>query len=76
MPKEQIQALPERWLAELFEVMSMLMLTPYVGEPYSKDNPDGGMLQVIFGSGKCWVIYLVLEDIRRVDILRVVRLPV
>jgi hypothetical protein len=50
----------------------MLELTPWNGEPYNASNLDAAMRQLAFGpDGRGIVIYLVLEEQRRVDVLRV-----
>lgn len=52
--------------------MIVLTLVPWNGVAYSDDKPDGLMRQLVFGlGGKGLVTYLILEDQRRVDVLRV-----
>lgn len=69
---EQIAALPEAALDHYAQVIDVLELVPWSGDPYNMSNPDGAMRQLVFGpGGKGMVTYLVLEDQRRVDVLRV-----
>jgi hypothetical protein len=70
--REQIRGLPADTLTALAEAMVVLELTPWNGEPYNKANPSGGMRQLVFGpQGEGMITYLILEDQRRVDLLRV-----
>lgn len=69
---EQIAGLPNKALDHYAQVIDVLELAPWSGDPYNMSNPDGAMRQLIFGpGGKGMVTYLVLEDQRRVDVLRV-----
>lgn len=68
--REQIHALPAEQLDALAEAMTVLSLTPWeAGRPYHEDNPNSPMRQLVFGSG--WLVYLVLDDVGRVDVVRV-----
>jgi hypothetical protein len=59
-------------LPVFLKVLDVLELTPWNGEPYHAGNPAGAMRRLLFGSGgRGAVIYLVLEDQLRVDLLRV-----
>lgn len=50
----------------------MLELVPWNGVSLSDAKPDGEVRQLVFGPlGKGLVTYLILEDRRRVDVLRV-----
>jgi len=69
----QIAALPDEALEAYAQVLGVLELVPWNGMPHNNDNPDGSMRQVVFGlSSQGYVIYLILEDQRLVDVLRVV----
>jgi hypothetical protein len=69
---EQIAALPNEALDHYAQVIDVLELAPWSGDPYNMSNPDGAMRQLVFGpNGRGMVTYLVLEDQRRVDVLRV-----
>jgi hypothetical protein len=47
-------------------------LTPWDGEPYRDDKPNGNMRKIVFGpSGEGIAVYLVLEDQRRVLVVSV-----
>jgi hypothetical protein len=43
--QEQIQALPAQSLTSLAEALTVLSLTPWNGDPYNRDKPDGVMRQ-------------------------------
>lgn len=50
----------------------MLELVPWNGIPYNDDLPDGSLRELLFGPGSLGkVSYLILEDQRRVDVLKV-----
>ena len=68
----QVAALPNDALASYAQVLGVLELVPWNGDPYKKDNPEGNLRQLIFGSGgEGFVTYLILEDQRLVDVLKV-----
>jgi hypothetical protein len=69
----QIRALPDELVPYYLQVLDLLELTPWSGEPYNDAKPDGAMRKLLFGpAGRAEVIYLVLEhDRRRVELLRV-----
>ncbi|MFC0115081.1 hypothetical protein [Kibdelosporangium aridum] len=70
---KQIAALPDVGLAPYAQVLSVIELAPWNGEPYHLAKPDSAMRQWVFGpTGEGVVVYLILEDQRRVDVLRVV----
>ena len=70
--QEQIAALPTGLLPHYAEVLDVLMLKPWNGEPYHRSKPDGAMRRILFGpNGRAAVIHLVVEDQQRVDVLRV-----
>jgi hypothetical protein len=69
---EQIAALPDEALGYYAQVIDVLELAPWSGDPYNMSNPDGAMRQLVFGpGGKGMVTYLVLDDQQRVDVLRI-----
>lgn len=69
---EQIAALPDDALAGYAEALGVLKLIPWNGLPISDANPDAEVRQLVFGPrGEGLVTYLILEDQRRVDALRV-----
>lgn len=69
---EQTSALPDYLLGYYLQVLDVLELAPWTGEPYNAADPDGVMRKLLFGpEGAGEVIYLVLEYDRRVELLRV-----
>ncbi|MDQ3028936.1 MAG: hypothetical protein M3R09_02670 [Actinomycetota bacterium] len=71
-PQATLDALPVEALAGYVGVLDVLELTPWNGDPLSKDNLDGNVRTLVFGpGGEGIVTYLVLEDQQRVDVLQV-----
>jgi len=71
--QQQIDALPADALAAFAEARAVLELAPWNGVPYHKHRPDSMMRALTFGShGDGDIVYLILDDQRRVDILVVV----
>ena len=68
---EQLDALPHHAALALAEAVAVLELTPWSGEPINTRNPEGPVRMLAFGTAGL-VTYLVLEDQRRVDLLRIV----
>ena len=69
---EQIEALPIEALPAYAEVLDVLEVQPRAGSPQHEANPDAPVRRWAFGPGQVGhVIYLILEDQRRVDILLV-----
>lgn len=67
-----ITALPTEALAAYAQALGVLELAPWNGDPYNRVDPECAMRQLVFGhGGEGLVTYLVLEDQRRVDVLRV-----
>jgi hypothetical protein len=70
--RDQIGALPAVLLKAFAEVVTMLELTPWNSPPYAESNPKGNIRQLTFGDGgSAMVVYMILEDQRRVDVLKV-----
>jgi len=70
--QDEIRALSPRALRALAEAIGVLELAPRKGDPYRRSNPEGSMRNLTFGlQGEGLVMYLVLEDRNRVDLLRV-----
>jgi hypothetical protein len=66
----QIDALPREALAPFAEARTALELAPWNGEPYHRNRPDSGMRTLAFGPhDEGDIVYLILDDQRRVDIL-------
>ncbi len=71
-----IAALPVVAFEPYAEVVALLELAPWSGAAYNRNHPDAAMRTLVFGSaGEGLVVYLVLEDQRRVVVLRVLWIP-
>jgi hypothetical protein len=65
-----VDSLPVEALAAFAEVRVLLETAPWAGRPYHLNNPHGPLRVQPFATyGQ--VLYLILEDQRRVDILMV-----
>jgi hypothetical protein len=67
----QIAALPAEALAAWAEARVLLEVNPWASDSYNRRNPDAPLRSLAFGSAGM-AIYLILEDLRRVDVVRVV----
>ena len=67
----QIEALPYEALAPLAELLDVLSLTPWNGDPLNDASPDAPLRSWAFGRAGL-LTYLILEDQQRVDLIRVV----
>lgn len=69
---DEVAALPPEALPAYAELMTLLEVAPWSGDPYNLQRPDANMRTRTFGGGAHGLaIYLVLEADRRVVILRV-----
>ena len=70
--QHQVDALPTEALAAYAELRVVLETetAPWSGRPYHRDNPQGAVRARAFGTHGL-VVYLILEDQRRVDVLLV-----
>lgn len=68
--QRQVDALPREALTAYTEARALLEVDPWSGDPYHAQNPDAPMRTLPFGAGGL-VTYLILDDERRVDVLRV-----
>jgi hypothetical protein len=69
---EQVAALPAEELPYYAELMMVLETAPWSGEAYDRQRPDANMRTHVFGKhDQGLVIYLILDDQRRVVVLRV-----
>ena len=69
---EQIAALPTDLLLHYAKALDVMKQVPWTGDPYNSDKPDGAMRRILLGPhGRGEVIYLIVEDRQRVDVLRV-----
>ncbi|ONI88955.1 hypothetical protein ALI144C_05460 [Actinosynnema sp. ALI-1.44] len=66
----QISALPPPALTALAEAFEVLALVPERGSPHNTANPTGGLYQLVFGN-QGLIVYLLLADQDRVDVLQV-----
>jgi hypothetical protein len=70
--RDHVDGLPRAALVSYAELIAFVELTPWDGAPYRDDKPDGTMRKVVFGpAGEGIVVYLVLEDQRRVVVVSV-----
>lgn len=68
--QQQVDALPAEALAAFAEARTMLEVAPWNGTPYNTLKPDSSMRAMSFGpEGQGDIVYLILEDLRRVDVL-------
>lgn len=66
----QIETLPSHALAQFAEARTTLELAPWAGQPYHRRRPDSPMRTLTFGQhGEGKIVYLILDDQRRVDLL-------
>jgi hypothetical protein len=71
--QQQVDALPAEALAPFAEARAMLEVAPWGGAPYHKHKPGSPMRALTFGpAGQGDIVYLILDDLRRVDIRVVV----
>jgi hypothetical protein len=64
--------LPASALASYAEVLSLLEVAPWSGRAYNRQRADGNMRVLSFGpDGEGFAVYLILEDQRRIVVLRV-----
>ena len=68
---EQIAALPDEALVAYTQVLGVLDLVPWNGDPLHDHNPEGAVRTLPLGRAGL-VTYLVLEDQRRVDVLNII----
>lgn len=69
---EQVVALPAEALPFYAELMALLETAPWSGEAYNRQRLDANMRTHAFGqNNQGMAIYLILDDQRRVVVLRV-----
>jgi hypothetical protein len=66
----QIDVLPVEALVSYAEIVGVMELVPWQGEPTNARKPDGPIRALCFGHSSM-VTYLILEDQLRVDVLDV-----
>ncbi|MFZ0118902.1 MAG: hypothetical protein WAN20_06930 [Pseudonocardiaceae bacterium] len=68
---EQIDALPYEALVPLADLLDVLTIAPWNGDPINNSHPGGPLRMWPFGVAGI-LTCLILEDQRRVDLIRVV----
>jgi hypothetical protein len=69
---EHLAALPAEHLAAYAEVLDVLQLTPWNGEPQHEENPDAQVRRWHFGPDLAGqMVYLIVEDPQEVHVLLV-----
>jgi hypothetical protein len=67
----QVDELPADALAAFAEIRVVLETAPWNGRPWVRENPDGALrVQDLVGAG--FVVYVVLEEQRRVEVVKVI----
>ncbi|GLZ50367.1 hypothetical protein Acsp06_65520 [Actinomycetospora sp. NBRC 106375] len=66
----ELEALPRPALVALAEVLAVLEVSPWSGEPLVDRNPGGAVRTMAFGVAGL-VTYVVVEQFGRVDLLQV-----
>ncbi|WP_214103284.1 hypothetical protein [Acrocarpospora catenulata] len=70
--QEQADVLPFDALAPFLEVLAVLGVAPWSGKSLNEDNPNANILTLAFGPRKQGMVtYMILEDRRHVEILKV-----
>lgn len=67
---QQIAALPTAALSAFLEARILLEVHPWSGDPIHCGNPEGPVRILAFGRSGM-ITYLIMEDLRRVDVLDV-----
>ena len=68
--EEQVSALPDEALGPFAELVTLLEVSPWSGQPFGRSNPRGNMLTLAFGDGGL-AVYFVLEEQREACLIRV-----
>ncbi len=72
-----VAALPAEVLGELAEAFAVLEVAPWSGLPQNDDNPEGAVRHLLFGPAAAGrIVYLILENTRDVEVLRILWLGV
>lgn len=70
--QQQIDTLPAEALPFFAELHTLLEVNPWSGDPVNDQNPDGPVRTLTFGRAyEGLAAYLILDDVRRVDLLQV-----
>ncbi|MET8381509.1 hypothetical protein ABZV14_00725 [Streptosporangium canum] len=70
LAEEQIAAIPVEALRPLAELLTLLEVAPWSGQPYNPANPKANMLTHAFGE-RGLATYVVLDEQREVYLIRV-----
>jgi hypothetical protein len=75
--EKRLDALPHKALVSYAEALEMASLTPWNAPPWIKEHPRRPMRTQTFGDrgrdgGTGYVVFVILEDERRVVVVRVV----
>ena len=69
---DQLSALPSGALPFFAELVTVLQVVPWSGDAYDRQRPDANMRAHAFGEhGEGLAVYVILDDQRRVVVLRV-----
>lgn len=69
---DQVAALPDLVLADYAQVLDLLQVVPWKGQPQHVANPDAPVRRWVFGPTQAGqVVYLILEEQREVHLLLV-----
>jgi hypothetical protein len=68
--EEQIAELPEAALHPLAELLALLEIAPWSGQPYNPANPKANMLTHAFGE-RGLATYIALDEQREVYLIRI-----
>ena len=67
-----VEALPLTAARGYAEVLGVLELAPWSGQPLREDNLEANILTLPFGPDDAGLVtYMILEHLRRVDVLQV-----
>lgn len=69
--EQQRDTLPPAGAAAYMELRALLEVSPWSGEPFREDKPDGNMLTQHFGDGHGMATYFVLEERRLVYVVSI-----
>jgi hypothetical protein len=68
--RDQLAALPSTALAAFAEVMVVLEVAPWGGDPYNRERPDGNIRTLTFGTqAEGLLVYLIVEHAREVGVI-------
>ena len=68
---DQLAALPSEAFSFYAELVALLEVAPWSGDAYDRQRPDANLRTCAFGDhGEGLIIYVILDDQRRVVVLR------